>query len=113
MTGVSVPGFINFFDAGLKLTLRPFEIAATLGTNYVYFYKGLGPSNGSWGANMRLLAGLNFGWWGVGLSGTAVFDTFASMVDTLKGLAAAETRTKALSDLTSGLVPSLYVTFYF
>ncbi len=43
MTGVSVPGFINYFDAGLKLRFRPFELGAEIGTNYVYFYQGLGP----------------------------------------------------------------------
>ena len=113
MTGVSVPGFLNLFDAGLKLRLRPFEIAAEVGTNYVYFYQGLGPSNGSWGANLRLLAGLNFGWWGVGVSGTSAFDTFDTMISTIKGLFSTDTRTKAISSLTSGLVPSIYVTFYF
>jgi len=113
LTGWSVPGFINFFDAGVKFKLRPFELGAEIGTNYVYFYDNLGPGNGSWGANLRLLGGLNFGWWGVGVSGTSAFDTFSHLISTIGGLFSSDTRTRAISDLTSGLVPAIYLTFYF
>jgi len=113
MTGVAVPGFLNMFDAGLNLKLGIFQAEALIGTNYVYFYKGLGPSNGSWGANLRLLGGLNFGWWGIGVSGTSAFDTFDTLVSTIKGLFDTTTRDKSISDLTSGLVPAIYLTFYF
>ncbi len=113
LTGWYVPGFINYFDAGLRFKLRPFELAAEIGTNYVYFYNGEGPSNGSWGANLRLSGGLNFGWWGVGVSGTSAFSSFELLTSTIGGLFSSSTRTKALSDLTGGLVPAIYLTFYF
>lgn len=113
LTGWYVPGFINYFDAGVKFKLRPFELAAEVGTNYVYFYKGLGDPNGSWGANLRLAGGLNFGFWGIGLNGTSTFASFDILKSTIMGLFDSSTRTRAISALTDGLIPAVYVTFYF
>jgi hypothetical protein len=91
VSGPYVPGFINLFDAGLLITLRPFVLYTEIGTNTLYVYRpDINRGGGSFGANLRLGAGLRFGFWGVNVSGTAVF-----------------------SAITQALVPSLNLTFYF
>ncbi len=112
--GPYVPGFLNLFDVGLRVILQPFVLYTTIGVNDIYVYKNLGPG-GNFGANLRLGAGLRFGFWGVSLSGTAVFPSFGSMVQTLKQLVAqdAAIRNQAVSVIGDNLVPSINLTFYF
>jgi len=111
--GLYVPGFLNLFDGGLRIILQPFLIYATVGTNNLYVYKNQG--GGEFGANLRLGAGLRFNTWGINLSGTAAFGSFKQMTDTLKKLAAQDTRiqNEGLKAITDILIPSINFTFYF
>lgn len=112
VSGPYVPGFLNLYDVGLRIVLQPFLLYTELGVNNLYVYKNLG-NGGSFGANLRLGAGLKFGFWGVNVSGTAVFSSFGLMADTLKKLVAESTRQEAISQIGQGLVPSINLTFYF
>jgi hypothetical protein len=114
-TGYRRPGFLNLYDVGIRIVLGPVVGYATLGMNNVYVYKQkeLAGLENNFGANLRLGAGLKFNWWGINLSGTAVFPSFQYMVNTLKGLAAKSTSDVALSKIGDALVPSINVTFYF
>jgi hypothetical protein len=109
--GPYAPGFLNLYDVGLLITLRPFILYAEVGTNNLYVYHNL--AGGTFGANLRLGAGLRFGFWGVNLSGTAVFGDFKTLTDTLTKLASPETSNEAISAITERLVPSINLTFYF
>jgi hypothetical protein len=111
VSGPYAPGFLNLYDVGLLIPLRPFILYAEVGTNNLYVYHNL--AGGSFGANLRLGAGLRFGFWGVNLSGTAVFGDFVTLTDTLKKLASPETSNEAISAITERLVPSINLTFYF
>ncbi len=114
VSGPYVPGFLNLFDAGLIFTLRPFVLYAEVGTNTLYVYQpSINGGGGNFGANLRLGAGLRFGFWGVNISGTAVFSDFTALTTTLAKLGSAATQTAAFGAITSALVPSLNLTFYF
>ncbi len=102
----AVPGFLNLFDAGIKLTLQPFTAYLEVGTDYLYLRGGNTYPN--MGVNARLGLGLRFGWWGVDLSGTQVFASFGDMEAAFKDAAAGNTAT-----LLNGLVPTLNFTIYF
>jgi hypothetical protein len=114
-TGYKRPGFLNLYNIGVRFTLGPVVGYATAGMNNIYVYKQeqLGGIDNNFGANLRLGAGLKFNWWGINLSGTAVFPTFDYMVNTLKGLAAESTRNVSLAKIGDALVPSINLTFYF
>jgi hypothetical protein len=73
--GYYVPGFMNLFDVGLKLYLRPFLGYVEIGTNALYLYGGQFYQGGL-GVNARAGVGLKFGWWGVNISGTDVFSSW-------------------------------------
>jgi hypothetical protein len=109
--GPSVPAFLNLYDVGVRLTLQPLEVYATVGTNNLKVYNDT--TNYGFGANIRLGAGLKFGFWGVNISGTNVYGSVDDMVAVLKALGADKTRDWALKQITDGLVPSLNLTFYF
>ena len=111
VTGVYAPGFLNLYDAGLRFSLKPFLVYAEVGTNNLYVYKNQG--GGSFGANLRLGAGLRFNTWGINVSGTSVFGSFGQLTDTLKGLVSTDTRNAAIQAITANLVPSINFTFYF
>jgi hypothetical protein len=110
------PGFLNLFNFGLRFILGPVVLYTTVGTNNIYIYKQSdlpAGAGGSWGANLRIGAGAKFGWWGVGLSGTAIFPSFATMVEVFRQLGSEENRQWALDQIVNGLVPSLTATLYF
>jgi len=115
--GLYRPGFLNLFDVGLRILIRPFVLHAEIGTNQIHVYapeEPIGVKNaGGFGANLRLAAGLNFGWWGVSVTGTYVAPTMQALVNTLKGLVSDKTRQWALNQIASGLVPSLMASVYF
>jgi hypothetical protein len=113
--GPMVPGFLNLYDVGIRLMLRPIVIYTTVGTNSIYVYKpsehpGFG---GDFGANFRVGAGAAFGFWGVNVSGTAVFANFSQLAEAFKNLAAESTRQAGIDALVNSLVPSVNLTFYF
>jgi hypothetical protein len=115
-TGFERPGFLNLFNAGIRLSLGPVIAYVTAGINNLYVYRQaeLGQIDSSVGANLRLGAGARFDWWGVNVSGTAVFDTFKDLTQTVAAIAGDELkRQTALDKIVNGLIPSLNVTFYF
>lgn len=112
-TGYYRPGFLNLYDAGLRIILGPIVALLEVGVNNVYVYKTGTQDVGGLGANLRVGAGLKFKWWGVTVTGTSVFPTMQALVDTMKGLVSADTRDYAFQQLTAGLVPSLMAVIYF
>lgn len=113
-TGLKRPGFLNLYDAGVKFSIGRIIAYAEIGLNSIYIYKqdtiGFDPN---FGANLRLGAGMSFGWIGVTVSGTSVFPSFDYMIGTLKGLIADTTRKTSLEKIGDTLVPSVNVTMYF
>ncbi|MGA2975739.1 MAG: hypothetical protein ABSF77_10560 [Spirochaetia bacterium] len=109
--GPSVPAFLNLYDAGIRLIFKPLEIYATVGTNNLRVYED--SHDYGFGANIRLGAGLKFHWWGITLSGTNVYGSWADLTAVATGLASASTREWAFDQIVNGLVPSLNLTFYF
>jgi len=105
--GYYVPGFLNLFDAGLKIVLRPFILYAEIGTNMLYL-RGGATYGGGLGVNARLGAGLKFGFWGINLSGTQVFASSSDLSAALHQAAHGN-----WSDLTQGMVPTLNFAIYF
>ena len=106
-SGYYVPGFLNMFDIGAKIVLKPFIFYGEGGVNYLYLRGG--QSYGRVGVNARLGAGLKFGFWGVNISGTQVFastqDMSAAFSDGFKH--------GDWSKLTQGMVPTLNFAIYF
>lgn len=109
--GPSVPAFLNLYDIGIRLILRPLEIYATVGTNNLRVYNDT--HDYGFGANVRLGAGLKFGWWGITISGTNVYGSWADLTAAVTGLASDQNRSWAVDQIVNGLVPSLNLTFYF
>jgi hypothetical protein len=109
--GPYVPAFLNLFDVGVRLVFKPIELYATVGTNYLKVYQDT--TNYGFGANIRLGAGLKFGWWGINVSGTSVYASWSDLTSVLKGLGSAETRDWAWAQIADGLVPAINLTFYF
>jgi hypothetical protein len=108
--GSYVPGFVNLFDAGVRLVIAPFVAFAEVGTNTLYIYKA-GMAGGI-GANLRLGAGLYFDWWGVTVSGTSLFASFADLQRTLKALGDQGSRNQAINSIEKSLIPSIQLTLY-
>lgn len=109
--GISQPGFLNLYDVGIRLILQPLEIYATVGTNNIKVYNDT--TDYGFGANIRLGAGLKFGFWGINISGTNVYGSWDDLMAVMKALGAASTQKWAVKQITDGLVPSVNLTFYF
>ncbi len=114
-TGFQRPGFLNLFNAGLRLRIGPIIGYATLGTNNIYVYRQAELENfdPSFGANLRAGVGLKFNWWGINVSGTSVFPSFERLTQTLAALGDPDTQQIAIDKIVDGLVPSINLTFYF
>jgi hypothetical protein len=104
--GYLAPGFLNLFDIGVKIVLKPFIGYAEIGTNSLYIRGG--QDYGKLGVNFRVGAGVKFGFWGINLSGTQVF---ASSNDLDGAIYAA--RHGDWSYLTQGMTPTLNFVLYF
>ena len=115
LVGYNRPGFLHLFDAGITIRFGPIVTYATAGVNSVYIYKQeeLGGFEPTFGANMRLGAGLKFDWWGVNASGTWVFPSFEAMGQTLSKLGDSATREIAFEKIVKGIIPSINATLYF
>ncbi len=104
--GTFVPSFLNTFDVGLKLVLKPFIVYAQTGPNLLYLRGG--QMDSSVGVNIRLGAGLKFRRWGINVSATELFSSWddlgSSMGQTLHG---------DWSSLADGMAPALNFTLYF
>lgn len=114
-TGLYRPGFLNLWDFGVRFQIRPVIASAALGLNNIYVHRqgDIQSLENNFGANLRIAAGLRFDWWGIGLTGTAVFPSFDFMIDTLRGLFPESTRQFALQNIGDALVPSIALTLYF
>ena len=73
--GYYTPGFMNLFDVGLRLVLRPFLGYVEVGPNVLYLHGGT-IYQGGVGVNARMGVGLKFGWWGFNISGTDIFGSW-------------------------------------
>ena len=105
-TGDAVPGFLNLFDVGLKLYLRPFVAYLGVGPDMLYV-RGGGVYNGV-GVNARLGAGLRFGWWGIDISGTQVFASWNDLTFAFQEAAA-----NRWDVLLNGMVATVTFNIYF
>jgi hypothetical protein len=104
--GYNVPGFLNLWDVGAKIVLRPFIGYAEIGLNTLYLRGGI--SYGKVGVNFRVGAGVKFGFWGVNLSGTQVFASGQDMSGAFHQAWQGD-----WSYLTQGMVPTLNFVIYF
>lgn len=109
--GPYLPGFLNLFDVGVKLDISKLVLLAELGVNTIYVYKQ--EDTMDFGANLRVGAGLKFGAWGVTVTGTSVFASMDTLVNTLKALVAESTRKWAFDRIAGSLVPSIMAVVYF
>jgi len=114
--GSLVPGYLNLFDAGFRFIMGPVVLMLMAGTNMIYTYdpaETIGVKMaGSFGANLRVAAGLKFKWWGITVAGTSVFNSGEALVTTMKALIPDTTRKWAFDQIVSGLVPSLMLVVY-
>jgi hypothetical protein len=104
--GYLVPGFLNLFDVGVKLNLRPFVGYLEIGTDYLYLRGG--QTYGKIGVNARLGLGVRFGWWGLNISGTQFFASWNDLESAFGQAANGDT-----SLLVAGMFPTLNLVFYF
>lgn len=116
-TGFQRPGFLNLIDAGIRLRIGPIVTYATVGTNNIYVYRQSeleGSFNPEFGANIRVGAGLTFGFWGVNISGTTVFSSFDRLARTFQAFGGTPAEQQAALDtIINGLIPALNLTLYF
>jgi len=106
VSGYNVPGFLNLWDGGVKIFLRPFIGYAEIGFNTLYLRGGI--SYGKIGVNFRAGAGVKFGFWGINLSGTQVFASGQDLEGAIHQAAHGD-----WSYLTQGMVPTLNFVLYF
>lgn len=115
MTGFYRPGFINLFDAGIRLKLGPIVLLTTAGINnlYVHDQENL---DGDWesdlGANLRAGFGLRTDFVGVTVTATQLFNSFDGVVSTVSGLFDDARRDNSVARLIEGFIPSLMVVLY-
>jgi hypothetical protein len=110
------PGYLNLFDAGLRLDIGPLVGHATIGVNRIYVYRQDADSlefNDNMGANLRLGAGLKLNnTWGFSVQGRSIFHSMDELIDTLRGLGDAGARPFVIQQIRDGLIPTLVVTLY-
>jgi hypothetical protein len=110
-TGYHEDGCLSFLDAGLRLSLRPVVCFAEAGVNNLFIHdNGFVPEG--FGANVRLGAGVKFGWWGVTLTGTSVFPSWDDLSSAVSALWTPETRPAAWAAFERSLVPSVLFIWY-
>ncbi len=107
-----LPSFLNLFDAGLRLSVGPLLAYGEVGLSSLWIYDvGLAPV-GETGVNVRAGLGMRFDWWGVVVSATDVYPTFANLSSAGSGLLGESSGAQALSALESGLIWSAGLDFY-
>lgn len=108
-----VPSFLNLYDAGFRFGGNPFLAFFEVGLNNLWIYdQGLSPL-GRMGVNLRAGAGLKFGWWGLTVSATEVYPTFASLASNISGVFSNGTSGQAFQTMANGLIWSAGVNLYF
>lgn len=124
VAGSFYPGYLNFFDVGLRLSIGPVVALAETGLNHLYVF-GSGDKvddpkvergSGFKGTNLRVGAGMKFNdTWGALLTGTAFFRDFQQVGTTLSALFGQEGNLEqkvAFDNLKEKLFPSLLITLY-
>jgi hypothetical protein len=112
------PGFINFFDVGIRIVLFNLVTGfAELGINWLYVYNQADlPDDrkpGSIGANLRLGAGVKITpWFGVLMTATAIFPSFNKMANVLKNLVNQDEAIRNAAARQIKLFPTLLLNFY-
>jgi hypothetical protein len=86
--GIPAPGYINFFDVGIRPRIGPIYLLATVGINTLYIHSAYADKNAenSMGVNIRLGAGLKFDALGISLTGTYTEADFAQLQKTITAL---------------------------
>jgi hypothetical protein len=115
------PGFLFLLDAGIRPRIGPIFILAEVGINNLYVFEQdkLEASgveiNTDLGVNLKVGAGLKFGFWGVTLSGTAVFANPEIMMKTLQALGSTNQAIaqKALDTIVESLYPAITLQLMF
>jgi hypothetical protein len=110
--GYNVPGFLNLYDVGIRLVLRPLVGLVEVGVNSLYVYQ-VGLLDTGLGANLRLGLGLKLHRWGIMVTGTSVFGSWDDLTTTLSGLFSDTRRKDSLNRIENSLVPSFQLTIYF
>jgi hypothetical protein len=108
----SISGYLGLFDVGVRVVLKPFIGFAELGVNGFY-NDSHGFLPGGFGSNLRVGAGIRFGWWGVSVTGTSLFASLKDLEDTLGAFGNPATRADAWDDVVGRMVASIQFTFYF
>jgi hypothetical protein len=116
------PGMVNLYDIGVRLRLGPLMTFAQIGTNTLYIYRQSElveeygyDMGGNFGANIRIGAGLRFGWWGFTGSLTSVQNSFSDVTSILKRIASSDDneREAAIDKMLSTALPSISFMIYF
>ena len=111
VVGYDVPGFLNLWDVGLRLIHRPLVGIVEVGVNSLYVYQQ-GLLAGGLGANIRLGAGLKFGFWGFSLTETSVYQSWDDLTTVIGGLFSSDNRASSWNRITQSFVSSFQFTFY-
>lgn len=107
--GVKAPGFINFFDVGIRPKIGPIYVLATIGINSLYVhseYSDGSENEAGVGANLRLGFGIQFDSLSIVVTGTSFYSSFEAMQSTVER-AINNTDPDARPDFLRSLMPSI------
>ena len=105
-SGINAPGYINFFDVGIRPSIGPLYILATAGFNTLYIHSGYEQlSDNSLGVNMRIGIGLKFDAFSINITGTSIFNNFDQLTSTVNKIYKQDQT--ATDDFLSTLIPSI------
>lgn len=108
-----VPSFLNLFDFGVRAGKHSLYGFAQAGLNNLWVYDtGFEPLVNT-GANLRAGVGLRFGIWGIDLSATEVYPTFAAVGRNLAGIVSNGTSSGAFQTFADNLIWSAGINLYF
>lgn len=113
-TGVHAPGFINFFDVGIRPSFGPLYLLATIGMNHLYVhsaYSDGSENQGGLGVNLRIGAGLRFKNVSIVATGTSVYNNFEAMQSSVQRAIDGDDP-NARPDFLRSLMPSIGFTIH-
>lgn len=112
-TGINAPGFVNFFDIGIRPKIGPVYLLATVGINSLYIHSDYDTRDdeATVGYNIRLGLGLKFDNFSFTLTGTSVYNDYESMVSTVENLIEGEDP-NATTDFIESIIPSIGVVLH-
>lgn len=111
--GINAPGFVNFFDIGIRPKIGPVYLLATVGVNALYIHSEYDTreEDATVGFNLRLGLGVKFDNFSFTLTGTSVYSDYDSMASTIENLIEAEDP-DATTDFLESLIPSIGVVLH-